>query len=146
MGKKAKAAKKAAPKKTPVQKKAEQVQLDNSKPVIHPQESVMDDKAKSAASEKPDDKATNDKLENVVRDPVLYQGQTVSYVKDIGNGDPEFDANIRKVMITMPSGEELVVPESEILRKGSTQVPADATTLNRPDNPPKSNLEQPKVR
>lgn len=145
MAKKAKAAKKAAPKKT-VQKKAEQVQRENSKPVIHPQESAMDDKAKSAATEKPDDKPTNDKLENVVRDPVLYQGQTVSYVKDIGNGDPEFDANVRKVMITMPSGEELVVPESEILRKGSSQVPQDATTLNRPDNPPKSNLENPKVR
>jgi hypothetical protein len=76
-------------------------------PNSHRQESIMAD---------PQDRPVNDRREGIMRDPVNWNGEIVSYVKDIGNGDPGYDANIRQVLIMTQDGTEKVVPETEILR------------------------------
>jgi hypothetical protein len=78
------------------------------------------------------DKPMADKRDGVVRDPVNWQGQVVSYVKDIGNGDPGYDANVRQVLITLADGTEKVVPEAEILRNKPPAGEATETD-RRPD-------------
>lgn len=57
----------------------------------------------------------NDKLEGVIRDAVMYKGQPVSYVKDIGVHDiSEYDPHVRKVVLHTADGETLVVPAAEL--------------------------------
>jgi hypothetical protein len=110
---------------------------------------------------KPDPNAdpVNDRNEGMLRDPVVWGaddegngGEIVSYVKDIGNGDPGYNANIRQVLIMKQDGTEQVVPESEIVRNRETVVrsrepnrrpdatfpaaaPGDGTTGTGDDNP-----------
>lgn len=98
---------------------------------------------------KPDPNAApvNDRREGVLRDPVVWKqgktaestmedkdGEIVSYVKDIGNGDPGYNAAVRQVLIMKQDGTELVVPEIEITRDRK-QVFADSGTEpnRRPD-------------
>lgn len=59
---------------------------------------------------------TNDAREGIIRDPVRWNGQIVSYVKDVGVGDPDYDANVKKVLLQVPGGGTQAVPETEILR------------------------------
>ena len=77
----------------------------------------------------------SDEMEGIVRDPVIWNGKTVSYVKDIGTQDREYNANVRQVLIQIPGGGTQVVPESEILRE-KTIHPSEQTQLNRPDQAP----------
>lgn len=98
------------------------------------------------SKEKPADKPMADTLDNVIRDQVMYQGQVVSYIMDVGTNDPEYDASIKQVKIGFPGGKTQVVPESEIMRKGTSAAPKDAAELDRPANEVKNNLDEPKVR
>lgn len=85
----------------------------------------------------PQDKPVNDRREGIIRDPVNWKGQIVSYVKDIGNGDPGYDANIRQVLIMTQDGTEKVVPESEILRDRKVMVEQN---VSEPDRRPEHTL------
>lgn len=96
------------------------------------------------SKQKPDDMPVNDRLEEVVRDAVTYQGNTVSYVKDVGTSDPGYDANVRQVVIGHPDGKTEVVPESEIMRVAKPAA-AEGRELDRPDSPPKPLIENPRV-
>lgn len=73
----------------------------------------------------------NDRREGIVRDPVNWQGQIVSYVKDVGNGDPGYNANLRQVVIMLQDGTEKVVPETEILRGPSEAVIQQMSVIDR---------------
>lgn len=87
--------------------------------------------------DRPTDKPVNDRSEGIIRDPVMWNGnEIVSYVKDIGNGDPGYDAKVRKVLIMKQDGTEVVVPESEIL-KDKTQTPQPSA---EPDRRPEETL------
>lgn len=87
--------------------------------------------------EQPADRPVNDRTEGILRDPVRWKGgEIVSYVKDIGNGDPGYNANIRQVLIMKQDGTEQVVPESEILR----EVNPAAQVTTEPDRRPEHTL------
>lgn len=82
----------------------------------------------------------NDRAEGVLRDPVVWRkggegdGEIVSYVKDIGNGDPGYNANLRQVLIMKQDGTETVVPESEISKERRQPVlQPDNVPDRRPD-------------
>lgn len=79
----------------------------------------------------------NDRREGIIRDPVNMGGEIVSYVKDIGNGDQGYDANIRQVLIMRQDGSEEVVPETAILR--GKRVMAE-TDQSEPDRRPEHTL------
>jgi hypothetical protein len=79
----------------------------------------------------PQDRPVNDRREGIMRDPVNWNGEIVSYVKDIGNGDPGYDANIRQVLIMTQDGTEKVVPETEILRNKRVMAEQDQTEPDR---------------
>jgi hypothetical protein len=84
------------------------------------------------------DRPVNDRMEGILRDPVRWKGgELVSYVKDIGNGDPGYDAKIRKVLIMKQDGSEHVVPETEILREANAPV-SEATFV--PDRVPDATM------
>lgn len=75
----------------------------------------------------PQDAPVNDRTEGILRDPVLWKGaEIVSYVKDIGSGDPGYDASIKQVLIMKQDGTQEVVPESEISREKKVLPPATA--------------------
>lgn len=84
----------------------------------------------------PADRPMNDRTEGILRDPVNWKGQIVSYVKDIGNGDPGYNAGLRQVLIMKQDGTEEVVPESEILR----EVKPAAQVTSEPDRRPDQTL------
>lgn len=67
----------------------------------------------------------NDALEGVIRDPVIHNGEVVSYVTDVGVGDPEFDPNIRKVLLQPIDGPARRVPASEINKTVTPMVAED---------------------
>lgn len=75
----------------------------------------------------------NDRNEGILRDPVMWNGEAVSYVKDIGNGDPGYNANLRQVLIMKQDGTEQVVPETEILRDRKAAVQETSEPDRRPD-------------
>lgn len=79
----------------------------------------------------------NDTKEGIVRDPVYWNGQLVSYVKDVGTADPEYDGAVKKVVIQMPGGATQVVPESEIMRDRKVAQPEGAE-YDRPSGSPAS--------
>lgn len=56
----------------------------------------------------------NDELEGMIRDPVLYQGQAVSLVADIGVHDSEYDPNVRQVKIQRLGQKPEIVPAADI--------------------------------
>lgn len=85
----------------------------------------------------------NDRKEGIVRDPVNYKGEIVSYVKDIGNGDPGYDASVRQVLIMKQDGTEIVVPETDILREKKTHNVAQS---HEPDRRPDQTLPQAQVK
>lgn len=83
----------------------------------------------------------NDRREGIIRDPVNWKGEIVSYVKDIGNGDPGYNANLRQVLIMKQDGTEQVVPESEILRDKKPVVQQSAEPDRRPEQTMPPSLE-----
>lgn len=91
----------------------------------------------------PSAQPSNDMSEGIIRDPVLYSGEVVSYVGDIGVKDPEYDANVRQVRITTKAGEAKVVPASEIMREGTSAQPKAAEQLDRPDGGPTAIIDNP---
>jgi hypothetical protein len=78
-----------------------------------------------------DKRPMNDRTEGIMRDPVNYKGEIVSYVKDIGNGDPGYDAKIRQVLIMLQDGTEKVVPEADIMREKPKTPPQMSDVLDR---------------
>lgn len=92
-------------------------------------------------AEQPQDRPVNDRIEGVMRDPVNWKGEIVSYVKDIGNGDPGYNANIRQVLIMKQDGTEQVVPESEILKPVQPVVPVTSEPDRRPEHTLPPSLE-----
>lgn len=92
----------------------------------------MVDEADKAAPDRP----SNDRSEGILRDPVRWKDQTVSYVRDVGSGDMGFDANKRHVVIALPDGSTKVVPESEIMRERA-RAPEATHELDRPGTAPK---------
>lgn len=92
---------------------------------------MVDEKNKTPA-----ERPSNDRSEGILRDPVRWKDQTVSYVRDVGSDDMGFDANVRHVVIALADGSTKVVPEIEIMRE--RQVPPSAThELDRPGTAPK---------
>lgn len=87
------------------------------------------------------DKPVNDRREGIVRDPVNWKGQIVSYVKDVGNGDPGYNANLRQVVIMLQDGTEHVVPESEIMRERKVASEQANELDRRPDQTLPKSLE-----
>lgn len=72
----------------------------------------------------------SDKSEGIIRDPVLWNGQVVSYVKDIGVYDADYDPDVRKVMLQPESGGRVVVPATEI-NKDNRPMVESARAVNR---------------
>lgn len=98
-----------------------------------------------------DPKPVNDRREGIIRDPVLYGGVVVSYVKDIGTQDPGYDANVRQVLIATPDGKTQVVPEADILREKKKAVTEEmehdrVPDRTLPDNPANPTLERANVK
>ena len=54
------------------------------------------------------------RLDGVLRDPVLWNGVPVSYVKQVSIGEPGYDPNARMVLIQDKDGHQNVVPIEEI--------------------------------
>lgn len=64
-----------------------------------------------------DETPHNDELEGVIRDPVMFNGQVVSLIKDIGVHDAEYDPNVRQVKIQALGQKPQVVRAQDINTK-----------------------------
>lgn len=63
-----------------------------------------------------------DQHDGSLHDPIYWNGKVVEYVRDIGTGDPQYDGNLRQVLI-LDDGKPRAIPESEILREGPVAPP-----------------------
>src|SRR4051812_36336572 len=106
---------------------------------------AMDPNSKQRDVEHPADQQPNDTLEKMIRDPVVYEGKTVSYVKDVGTHDEGYDATLKQVLIQHPDGGTEVVPESAIMKRVAPAGP-EGRDYVRPDQAPKPLTEQPEIK
>lgn len=75
----------------------------------------------------PDGRGPNaDQHDGSLHDPIYWNGKVVEYVRDIGTNDPQYDGNLRQVLI-LDDGKPRAIPESEILTEGRTAPPPLST-------------------
>lgn len=80
-----------------------------------------------------DERPHMDVEEGIIRDPVMYNGEPVSYVKDIGVNDVEYDPNVRQVLLQPLTGKRVVVPAKEINKDNNVRTENERTPDRRPE-------------
>lgn len=79
--------------------------------------------------------------DGIIRDPVLYNGKPVSYVKQLSAGDPGWEADRKMVLLQEEDGTTIVAEHAEI---SDLYVPMQAA-VERPRRVPEA-TDLPKTR